>query len=231
MYKKRFDNRKFDELRPIEIEVGVLDQADGSAMFKIGKTVAIAGVFGPMEKHPRRFQEANRAVLDCKYNMLPFSVSERKRPGPGRREIELGLIMNFALGRSVMLDDFPKMGIEVHTEIVQADAGTRCASICAASLALAHAGIPMRDLVSSVAVGKIGGSIVLDLTKEEEDHPEGATDIPIAYLPKDDEITLLQLDGMVKPDELKKAIALGIEGCKRINELQKKALRDKYVSL
>jgi exosome complex component RRP41 len=230
MYKKRFDGRKFDEMRPIKMEVGVLDQADGSARFQIGDTIALAGVYGPMEMHPRRRQKANRAVLTCKYNMMSFSVSERKRMGPGRRDIELGLIMNFALGKSVLLDDFPKMGIEVHTEILQADSGTRCASICAASLALAHAGIPMRDLVSSIAVGEIGGSIVTDLTKKEEDYEGGATDIPIAYLPKDNEITLLQLDGNISPANLSKAIALGIESCKQITELQKKALRKKYSS-
>jgi exosome complex component RRP41 len=230
MYKKRFDGRKFDEMRPIEIEVGILEQADGSARFQIGKTIAIAGVYGPMEMHPRRLRKPDRAVLKCKYNMLSFSVTDRKRMGPGRRDKEIGLVMNFALGKSIMLDDFPKMGIEVHTEIIQADSGTRCACICAASLALAHAGIPMRDIVSSIAVGEVGGSVVIDLTKKEEDHPDGATDIPIAYLQKDDELTLLQLDGKIKPANLSKAIALGIEGCKRISDLQKKALKKKYSS-
>ena len=96
-------------------------------------------------------------------------------------------------------------------------------------MALAHAGIPMRDLVTSVACGGVNGEAVVDLDKNEED-VEGATDIPIAYLPRSNKISLLQLDGKIKPKLFNEAIKLGVKGCKAIYELQKKALKEKYAT-
>jgi exosome complex component RRP41 len=223
----RPDGRKADKMRPIEAKVGVLENADGSAMFKIGDTIAIAGVYGPKELHPKFLQNPEKGVLRCKYDMMSFSVSERKRMGPSRRSKELGMVIGFALEDSIFLENFPKTVIEIHMEIIQANAGTRCACISAASLALADAGIPMKGLVSSIAAGRANGMIVLDITKEEED-AEDATDIPIAYSVADDKITLLQLDGDIDKEELKEAVALAVKGCKEIYEIQAKALRDKY---
>jgi len=227
-YDKRFDNRKKDELRPISIEVGVLEKADGSAMFQIGNTKALCAVYGPRALHPKFLRMPDKALLRCKYDMLSFSVTERKRPGPTRRSLELGMIIKSALQPAVMTDDFPNSVIDVFIDIIQADAGTRCAAISAASLALADAGVPMKDLVSAVAVGKVSNAIVLDLNKKEEDHEEGVSDIPIAYLPKDDMITLIQLDGNISAEDLNKAIKLGIKGCKKIHELQVRALKKRY---
>lgn len=227
MMEKRFDGRKFDELREIEVKVGILSACDGSAMFRIGNTIAIAGAFGPRECHPKHLQDPEKAILKCHYDMMTFSVPERKSPGPGRREIELSSVIRRALTPAIFLEEFPKTSIDVFIQIMQADAGTRCASICAASLALAEAGIPMRDLVSAVGVGKVNGKLVLDLTKEEED-TEGAVDMPIAIMPGKKKITLLQMDGKLSRDELEEAIKLGVKGCLQIYEIQKKALKEKY---
>lgn len=227
-YTKRYDGRKADELRPIQAKVGVIKKADGSAMFQIGDTKAVCAVYGPRELHPKFMQSPETAVLRCKYDMMAFSVTERIRPGQSRRSKELGMIMESALKPVLMLEDFPKTVVDVIVEIVQADAGTRCAAISAAALALADAGIMMKDMIAAVAVGKIGNKIVLDITKKEEDYEEGATDIPIAYAPNLNQVTLLQLDGAVSKDELKEAIKLGIEGCRKIYEAQKQALKEKY---
>jgi exosome complex component RRP41 len=228
MYKQRFDKRKFDEMRPINIELDVIPQAIGSAKFQIGGTVAIAGVFGPKELHPRHLRSPKGGVLRVYYDMMSFSVSERIRPGPNRRDTELGRVIRGSLEPSLLLQDFPETGIYLYVYIIQANAGTRCAAISAASLALAHAGIPMKDIVSAVAVGKIGDKIVVDLDKKEEDYEEGATDIPLAMMSRTNKITLLQLDGEINDEELLKAIKLGEKSCKEIAELQKKALRDFY---
>jgi exosome complex component RRP41 len=214
-------------MRPIEAKVGVLPAADGSAMFKIGDTIAVAGVYGPKELHPKHLQNAEKGVLKCQYDMMSFSVKERARMGPSRRSKELGLVINYALEDSVFLDDFPKTGISIHVEVIQANAGTRCACISAASLALADAGLPMKGLVASVAAGRANGKVVLDMTKEEED-AEDATDIPMAFSANEEKITLIQLDGDISKEDLKKAVELGIKGCKQIHEIQVKALRDKY---
>ncbi|MCW1301008.1 MAG: exosome complex exonuclease Rrp41 [Candidatus Nanoarchaeia archaeon] len=226
----RSDGRRNDELRKIEAEVGVISSADGSAYFKIGNTAVLAAVHGPRELHPKHLQDPEKSIVRCYYNMTTFSVPERKPPSPGRREIELSSMIKRALTPAIFVEEFPRTAIDIYTYVIEADAGTRCASICAASLALADAGVPMRDLVAAVAAGKVGSEIVLDLTKEEEDS-EQCTDVPIAYMPNKDYITLIQLDGEVSLEELREIIKLGIKGCLEIYEIQKKALRRKYVEI
>jgi exosome complex component RRP41 len=224
---KRPDGRRPDQIRDIEAKVGIIEKATGSAMFRIGKTVAIAGVYGPKEMHPRRSEEPKRAVIKCYYDMYSFSVSERKRPGPDRRSIELSMVIRNALEPVIFTEAYPKSAIEIYVSIIQADAGTRCAAISAASLALADAGIMMRDIVAAVACGNVNDTAVVDLDKDEEDI-EGTTDTPIAYAPRMKKITLLQLDGKVAPQRLKEAIKLGIKGCEEIYKVQKQALKEKY---
>ena len=127
---------------------------------------------------------------------------------------------------AVILKDFPRTVVDVFIEVLQADGGTRCAALDAASLALADAGIPMRDLVSACAAGKVADQIVLDINNEEDQ--EGQADMPIAYMPNLEKITLMQLDGILTPSEYKKCVQTGISGCKLVYEMQRKALMDKY---
>ena len=222
----RPDGRKFDELRPIEAKVGVLKNADGSALFRLGNTYAVAGVFGPRKVHPRHEEQAEQAVLRTRYKMAPFATTTRGRPGPNRRSIEISMVTRKAIMPAVFLDEFPKTAIDVHIEVLQADASTRCVGINAAALALADAGIPMRDLVSSCSAGIVNGNIILDVAGKED--TEGELDLPIAYYPKKNQITLLQMDGLASGDNVKKIIELAVKGCKNIYEHQKKALRKKY---
>ncbi|PIU63180.1 exosome complex exonuclease Rrp41 [archaeon CG07_land_8_20_14_0_80_38_8] len=231
-YKKtgRFDKRKADELRPIKMEVGVLPNCTGSARVKAGKTTAIAGVYGPKEVRPKHLQLNDKLLIRCYYDLISFSVTDRARPRPSRRSRELGLVIKNALEKSIFVEDYPKSMLEVFVEITEADAGSRCAAITAASLAVADAGIQMRDFVPAVAAGKIDDLICLDLTKEEEDVHDGggATDIPVAYIPSIDEVTLLQLDGKISSKELIEAIKLGIKGCKKIHEMMGKTFKENY---
>lgn len=228
MYTKRFDNRKLDELRPITAKVGVIKRADGSAKFQIGKSIAIAAVYGPRELYPGFLQDPEKGILRCNYDMLSFSVTERKRPGPNRRSVEISLVTEKALLPVLDLSAYPNTVIDVFIQVIQADSGTRCAGICAASMALADAGIPMKGLVSAISVGKVSDKIVLDLNKEEEDHEEGATDIPVAISSRDGEITLLQLDGDMKKEEIVEALKLAKKGCDYIHKIQVRALKEKY---
>jgi len=219
---KRLDGRKFDELRRIEMKVGVLKRATGSAYVEWGKNKVLAGVYGPRELHPKYLRDPTKALLRCIYNLAPFSVEERKRPGPDRRSIEISKVTTEALNSVVLVERYPNTAIDVFIEILQADAGTRCAGINAAALALADAGIPMRDLVTACAVGKVDGEIVLDLMKEEDNY--GECDMPVAITPRKKEVVLLQMDGKLTRDEFKKAYELAIDGAMRICEIQKNAL-------
>ena len=223
----RVDGRRPDEMRPIELKVGVLKQADGSASIRQGKTYIIAGVYGPRELHPRHLTLNDRAYLRVEYRMATFSVPDRKRPAPSRREREISMVIANALRPALFLKEFPKAVVDVFITVVQADGGTRCAAINAASLALADAGIPMRSLVPAVAVGKADGKLLVDLGDEEDKYGQG--DVPMAIMPHTEEITLLQQDGSFTREELNEAMQMGINSCKYLHELQKEALRRTYV--
>jgi exosome complex component RRP41 len=229
-YKKRIDGRKFDEMREIEAKVGVIKNADGSAYFKIGKTIAYAAVYGPRDLFPKFLKNPEKGLLRCNYNMMPFSGSgERVRPGPSRRSREISYVTDNALSPVVNLEDFPNSVVDVFIELTQTDAGSRCAGICAASMALADAGIIMKDLVAAVSVGSVDGQIVLDLDYDEEAYDKGdVADIPIAIIPSTGQFSLLQMDGKISKDNLMKALDMGRKALPRIIEIQKKALKQKF---
>ncbi|MBX5327287.1 MAG: exosome complex exonuclease Rrp41 [Candidatus Bathyarchaeia archaeon] len=226
---KRIDGRNPDELRPIKIEVGVLSNADGSAYIEQGKCKILAGVYGPRETHPKHLALPDRALLQCRYHMAPFSVEERKSPAPSRREIELSKVIREALEPAVFLEYYPRTSIDLFIEVLQADGGTRGAAITMASLALADAGIPMKDLVVACAAGKVEGKLVLDLSDAED--KLGEADLPVAYMPTIDAVTLLQMDGNLTLEEFEQTVNMALNGCKQIYKIQKEALKAKYVAL
>ena len=225
----RLDGRKLDELRPVKMAVGVLPNANGSAYLEQGRNKILVGVFGPKEAHPRHIAQQDRAVIQCRYHMAPFSVDERKSPAPSRRDIELSKVIRQALEPAIFLEYYPKTAIQVYIEILQADGGTRCAGITTAALALADAGIPMRDLVVACAAGKADGKLIVDLMDTED--KVGEADVPVAFMPNLNAITLLQMDGSLSVDEFENAVNMAIDGCKQLYALQKEALKSKYVAV
>jgi len=223
----RLDGRKLNEIRPTKIEAGVLGNADGSAYIEQGKNKILAAVYGPKEAHPKHLALPDRAVLRCRYHMAPFSVEERKSPAPSRRELELSKVIRESLEPSIFTEYYPRTSIDLFIEVLQADGGTRCAGITVASVALADAGIPMRDLVSACAAGKVEGRLVLDLNDVED--KGGEADLPLAYMPNANAITLLQMDGILNGEEFEHVVNLALDGCKQIGQTQREALRAKYV--
>ncbi|MCX6644077.1 MAG: exosome complex exonuclease Rrp41, partial [Candidatus Bathyarchaeota archaeon] len=192
-----------------------------------GKNKILAAAFGPREMHPKHLSLPDRMVLRCRYHMAPFSVQERKSPAPSRREVELSKVIKESLEPALFLELYPRTGVDVFVEVLQADGGTRCASITAAALAIADSGVPMRDLVVACAAGKIDDTIVLDLYDAED--KLGAADVPVAFMPNLNAITLLQMDGILTPEEFEKAVNMAMDGCKKIYEMQKEALKTKYM--
>lgn len=222
----RPDGRKFDETRPMEAKVGVLPRADGSAMFKFGTTIALAGVYGPRKVFPKHQEEAEKAILRTTYRMASFSTQERTRPGHNRRSQEISMVTRNAILPVIFVEEFPKTALDVTIDILQADASTRCAGINAAVLALADAGVPMRGLVSSCSAGVVNGNIVLDIAGAED--TEGEVDFPVALYHHKKEITLMQMDGIVAQDKVKEILKLAMRGCEKVAEVQKAALREKF---
>ena len=222
----RIDGRRIDEKRPIKIEAGVLKNADGSCYLEIGKNKVLCAVYGPRECKPRHLQDPTKAVVQVKYNMEAYSVTDRKRPGTDRRSVEISKLIAEALENVVQTELYPRASIDVYIEILQANAGTRCAGLTAASVALADAGIPMRDLVPAIACGKADGNVLLDLNKEEDNY--GQADVPLAIVPSTDEIVLLQMDGNMTREEFDRAISLAVNACHEVYDLQKDALKRRY---
>jgi exosome complex component RRP41 len=224
----RLDGRKIDELRPVKMEVGILPNADGSAYLEQGKNKILAGVYGPKEAHPRHIAQQDRAVIQCRYHMAPFSVDDRKSPAPSRRDVELSKVIRESLETAVFLEYYPRTAIQVYIEVLQADGGTRCAGITTAALALADAGIPMRDLVVACAAGKADGKLIVDLMDTED--KVGDADVPVAFMPNLNAITLLQMDGNLSVKEFEGALNMALDGCKQLYAMQKEALKSKYVA-
>ena len=222
----RHDGRKKGDIRNIEFKIGVLDRADGSALIEWGRNKILVAVYGPRELHPKHMAMPDKALIRCEYRMSTFSVPDRKSPAPRRREKEISKILGEALVPAVFNYLYPRSVIDVYINILQADGGSRCASICAASLAIADAGVPMKDLVVGVAAGSLDGTVVLDLDDVEDKEGEG--DLPIAVLPNMEEVVLLQSDGTFTPKQYKEALDLMMPACKKIYDLQREALTNKY---
>ena len=224
---KRIDGRGFEDLRPITVKAGVLKQAAGSAYVEWGRNKVYAAVYGPHEVFPKHMTDNYRALINARYIMAPFSgLDDHSRSGPNRRSIEISKVAKHVFQNVVLTNLFPKTMIDVHMEVMQSDGGTRVASITAASVALADAGIPMRDLVCGVSVGKVAGELLVDLDKYEDNL--GGSDVPMIFAPRNGDLLLYQMDGMLSKDEVERAYDMALGACKKIRVLQENALKEKY---
>ena len=155
--------------------------------------------------------------------MAPFSTSDRIRPGFNRRSREISKVTAEALESVVLVEMYPRSKIRVEIEILAAEAGTRCVGITAASVALAHAGIPMTDMVVSVASGKINDVVVCDLNKEEDNY--GEADLPMGILPNSGELVFLQMDGDLTQEEFQEAWDYNMDAAQDIHKIMVDALK------
>jgi exosome complex component RRP41 len=226
---KRLDGRERNELRPIKMEVGIIKNADGSAYLEWGNNKIFAAVYGPREVHPHHLAKPDRGILRVFYRMATYSVFDRKRPAPGRREKEISMIITDCIEPVLFLELYPSSAFEVFIEVIDADGGTRCASTTVAALALADAGIPMKSLVSAVAVGKIDGEIVVDLSGIED--KAGEADLPCAITWYNEEISLLQFDGEISQNEMNEFLDLVKEALQKVHQIQLTTLKNKFLNI
>src|SRR2546422_11110160 len=145
---KRTDGRGIDDLREVNITVGSVKNADGSAFIEFGKNKILAAVYGPREVHPKHMAQSDRCVLRCRYHMSPFSTDTRKNPAPSRREVGISRVMRESLEPALMLEDYPRAAIDVCVEMLQSDGGSRCEGIAAAAAGPRHTCITMPQLIA-----------------------------------------------------------------------------------
>lgn len=226
---KRTDGRGFEDLRPVRIETGILHEANGSAFVEWGGNKVICGVYGPRECIPRHEASPYKAIIKCRYSMSPFaSLEEHGRSGPSRRSTELSKVIRETFENVIMADAFPRTQINIFLEVLQGDGGTRVASITAASVALADAGIPMKDMIGAVAVGKADGELLVDLNKYEDNL--GQSDFPLAISRRKKDILLLQMDGLLTKEEIAKALNMAENATEKIAKMQEDAIKKSYES-
>ncbi|CAL5339926.1 unnamed protein product [Camellia sinensis] len=210
----RLDGRRPMEMRQIRAEIGAVANADGSAVFEMGNTKVIAAVYGPREVQNRSQQINDQALVRCEYSMANFSTGDRMRKPKGDSAINRD-IYGYSPDNGSMHNDKPNASFsDIFVQVLQADGGTRSACINAATLALADAGIPMRDLVTSCSAGYLNSTPLLDLNYVEDS--AGGPDVTVGILPKLDKVTLLQMDARLPIDMFENVMQLAIEGCKAV---------------
>ena len=127
---------------------------------------------------------------------------------------------------AIITSDFPGSEIDIFIEILQGDGGTRAAGLTAASVALANAGIKMKDLVYAVSAGRIGDHVTLDFDMIEDNYSDA--DMPMAIAPRNNELLLLQMDGGLTIEQFDEAVKMAIGAGKTISALQRDALKRVY---
>jgi polyribonucleotide nucleotidyltransferase len=204
---RRIDGREFDEVRSITCEVGVLPRTHGSAVFTRGETQALGVVTLGSMGDEQRVETLNGNIFMpfmLHYNFPPFSVGEvRRLGGPGRREIGHGGLSTRAVEKILPDKDTFDYTIRIVSEILESNGSSSMATVCASSLALMDAGVPVTAPVAGIAMGlvKDGDEVrILSDILGDEDHM-GDMDFKVAGTR--DGITSLQMDikieGLSKP--------------------------------
>ncbi len=194
----RPDRRQFDEIREISIEIGVLPRVHGSALFTRGETQAlVTATLGTIDDSQRleSFEGEQRKKFMLHYNFPPFSVGEVGRmTGVGRREVGHGALAERAISAVLPSEAESPYTIRIVSDILESNGSSSMASVCGASLALMHAGIPLKSSVAGIAMGLVkegeNYAILTDIAGAEDHY--GDMDFKVAGTRYG--ITALQMD-------------------------------------
>ena len=184
--RTRFDSRRLDEIRNIEIEVGLLPRTHGSALFTRGETQALVSATLGTSRDAQVIEEYEGESIQkfmLHYNFPPFSVGEVKfLRGPGRREIGHGVLARRALLPVLPHEDEFPYTIRVVSDILESNGSSSMATVCGGSLAMFDAGVPLLAPVAGVAMGLIKGednfAVLTDIAGQEDHY--GDMDFKVA---------------------------------------------------
>lgn len=231
----RQDDRKFDELRQVRITKNYLKHPNGSVLIEVGDTKVICSAMIE-DKVPHFLRGSGTGWITAEYSMLPSSTQSRKIRESSRGRIEgrtqeIQRMIGRALRTVVDLDKLGEKTIWVDCDVIQADGGTRTASITGAFVALAEAlskfyktNIPLKGYMSAVSVGVVDQEVMLDLCYLEDF--KAKVDMNIAMIDSG-EFVELQGTGEREPftrKELNEMLRLGEKGIQELIEKQKQAL-------
>ena len=234
----RKNGRKSDELRNIVITKNYISHPEGSVLVEFGNTKVICNA--TIENNvPRFLKGKNMGWVTAEYGMLPRSTNERMRREAKNKQsgrtMEIQRLIGRSLRSSVNLDKLGEKSITIDCDVIQADGGTRTASITGGFVALCLAlrsqenvnfssADAIKSYTGSVSLGKVNGEIILDLDYDEDSNAE--TDMNFIM---NDEGNFIEIQGTAEEgsfshDELNKMVALASKGIKKIIEIQKEAL-------
>ena len=231
---RRLDGRKFDEIRPITIEVGVLPRTHGSAVFTRGETQAlVTATLGTAEDQQKielvDGESWKRFMLH--YNFPPFSVGEVQfMRGPGRREIGHGALAERALAPMIPAEETFPYTVRIVSDILESNGSSSMASVCGGSIAMMDAGVPLKSSVAGMAMGLImdeqtGKHAILSDIAGAEDH-YGDMDFKVAGTAEG--ITALQMDIKVSgitAEIMRKALEQARQGRLHILDKMREAIQ------
>ena len=235
----RIDGRTPDQLRPVTITRNWLDHAEGSVLVEFGRTRVLVAA-SVTEGVPRWMKGKGRGWVTSEYEMLPRSTHTRsdresRRGKVGGRTHEISRLIGRSLRAVIDYEALGENTIVIDCDVLQADGGTRTASITGAYVALADAvewlrarnalkGEPLKDSVSAISVGVVNGVPMLDLQYEEDSSAD--TDMNIVVAGSGDFVEVQGTAEGVPFDRetLNTLLDLGLRGCAELAEIQRAAL-------
>ena len=235
----RGDGRKTDELRPLVFDVDFTEQPLGSVLCSMGRTRVLCTV---MEEPsvPRWMKGSGRGWLTAEYSMLPGATDQRSGREAARgklsgRTMEIQRLIGRSLRSVVPLESLGERTLWVDCDVLQADGGTRTASISGAFVALALAlarldrkgslkGPPLRDQVAAISVGVVGGEPMLDLPYEEDSRADVDMNVVATGAGRFVEVQGTGEDGTFDRAELDRLLDLALGGIREIATRQREAV-------
>jgi ribonuclease PH len=237
---KRSDGREFKALRPVKITRNYLKHAEGSVLIQIGDTKVICTA-SVEERVPPFLRNTGKGWVTAEYSMLPRSTNTRTprdKSGGGGRTFEIQRLIGRSLRSVTNLNAFGERTIWIDCDVIQADGGTRTASITGAYVALVDAfrkmvrngmieNVPVKDSVAAISVGKVEGEVLLDLNYEEDSKAEVDMNVVMTGGGKFVEIQGTAEGGVFTKKEADELMRVAQDGIRAITRIQKKSLKGK----
>jgi ribonuclease PH len=236
---KRSDGRGPGVLRPVKITRHYMKHAEGSVLIEIGDTKVICSA-SVEERVPQFLRNTGKGWITAEYSMLPRSTHTRTSrdslTGRGSgRAFEIQRLIGRSLRSVTVLSGFGERTIWIDCDVIQADGGTRTASITGAYVALVDAfrkmvknglieKVPLKDSVAAISVGKVEGKVLLDLNYEEDSRAEVDMNVVMTGHGKFVEIQGTAEEAVFTRKEMDELTALAQKGIKELTRIQKKCL-------
>lgn len=216
-------DRSFESVRPTFMKTGILPLADGSSFVEALKLKIMCAVYGP--RPDRRITGTDKGRLYVDYRTCTFASKQRKSFQRDATEKDYSQILCNALVPAVVLESFPKASVDVYVSVLEEDGKLACLAhaVTAVSLALADAGIEMRDIVTGCSAGVID-QVIMDVTDLEEQKVTGS--LFLAFMPTLNQVTQIIQVGNMDKEHANEMMELCVDACAEIQACVRKSLTE-----